>query len=276
MLKRKFIFILVAPIIAFIVLFIIYPYITIVINSFKSNSNGQFTFWNWKNLFTLPQYLDAVKNSLLFASTSTLVAAFFGTIIGWISLRFSEQTIGKLKAIFSIPMTLSGLVVAFSFIVLIGRSGIYNTIISLLGANFMRFNLYSWEGLLIVYCFYNIPLFSITMMSVFRNLDMSLVEASKNLGANMLQTWFYVIIPNLAPGFISAFSLVFGSMMGAFGTALALTGLSRMLLSLLIWSTASESNFNIPQADAMAILLAIIIYISLFFFLKLEKKLLGD
>jgi len=276
MLNRKFIFILIAPIIAFIVLFIIYPYITIVINSFKSNTSGQFTFLNWKNLFALPQYFNAVKNSLLFAGASTLIAAFFGTIIGWISLRFSEQTIGKLKAIFSIPMTLSGLVVAFSFIVLLGRSGIYNTLISSLDANFMRFNLYSWKGLLTVYCFYNIPLFSMTMMSVFRNLDISLVEASKNLGASKLQTWFYVIIPNLAPGFISALSLVFASMMGAFGTALALTGLSKILLSLLIWSTASESNFNIPQADAMATLLAIIIYISLFSFLKLEKKLLGD
>jgi ABC-type spermidine/putrescine transport system permease subunit I len=114
------------------------------------------------------------------------------------------------------------------------------------------------------------------MISVFRNLDISLVEASKNLGANKFQTWYYIIIPNLAPGFISALSLVFASMMGAFGTALALTGLSKILLSLLIWSTASESNFNIPQANAMALLLAIIIYISLFSFLKLEKKLLGD
>jgi len=276
MLNRKSVFILITPISAFIVLFIMYPYITIIINSFKSNISGRFTFLNWKNLFALPQYLNAVKNSLLFAGASTLIAAFFGIIIGWISLRFSEQTIGKLKAIFSIPMTLSGLVVAFSFIVLLGRSGIYNTLISLLGANFIRFNLYSWNGLLTVYCFYNIPLFSMTMMSVFRNLDMSLVEASGNLGASKTQTWFYVIIPNLAPGFISALSLVFASMMGAFGTALALTGLSKTLLSLLIWSTASESNFNIPQADAMAILLAIIIYISLFSFLKLEKKLLGD
>lgn len=276
MLNRKFIIVLIAPIIIFIFLFVLFPYINIIINSLKSNSTRNFTFENWKNIFALPQYFNAVKNSLLFSITSTIVAAIFGSIIGWISLRFSDRAIDKLKAIFSIPMTLSGLVVAFSFIVLLGRSGIYNMLVKLLGTDMLRFNLYSWEGLLVVYSFYNVPLFSMTMISVFRNLDISLVEASKNLGASKLQTWYYVIIPNLAPGFISALSLVFASMMGAFGTALALTGLSKILLSLLIWSTASESNFNIPQADAMALLLAIIIYISLFSFLKLEKKLLGD
>jgi len=276
MFNRKFISVLIAPIIIFIFLFVLFPYMNIIINSLKSNNTRNFTFENWKNIFALPQYFNAVKNSLLFAAVSTIVAAFFGSIIGWISLRFSDRAIDKLKAIFSIPMTLSGLVVAFSFIVLLGRSGIYNTLVKLLGTDMLRFNLYSWEGLLVVYSFYNVPLFSMTMISVFRNLDISLVEASKNLGANKFQTWYYIIIPNLAPGFISALSLVFASMMGAFGTALALTGLSKILLSLLIWSTASESNFNIPQANAMALLLAIIIYISLFSFLKLEKKLLGD
>ena len=254
MLNRKFISVLIAPIIIFIFLFVLFPYMNIIINSLKSNNTRNFTFENWKNIFALPQYFNAVKNSLLFAVASTIVAAFFGSIIGWISLRFSDRAIDKLKAIFSIPMTLSGLVVAFSFIVLLGRSGIYNTLVKLLGTDMLRFNLYSWEGLLVVYSFYNVPLFSMTMISVFRNLDISLVEASKNLGASKLQTWYYVIIPNLAPGFISALSLVFASMMGAFGTALALTGLSKILLSLLIWSTASESNFNIPQANAMALI----------------------
>jgi ABC-type Fe3+ transport system permease subunit len=258
------------------VLFIIFPFINIFLNSFKTQWTGEWTLQNWKNVFTYPQYINALKNSLLFAGGSTLLAAILGSIIGWISLRLSDKSVDILRSIFSIPMTLSGLVVAFSFMVLLGRSGVYNTLISLLGLDFLRFPLYSWEGLLVVYAFYNIPLFSITMISVFRNLDLNLVEAARNLGANRLQTWFYIIIPNLAPGFVAAVALVFAGMMGAFGTALALTGLSKILLSLLIWSTASESNFNIPQANALAIILGIVIYFFLYIFMKLERKLKGE
>ncbi|PMQ01147.1 MAG: hypothetical protein CBR30_07225 [Dictyoglomus sp. NZ13-RE01] len=276
MLKKSLLIFLLSPIVIFILLFIIYPYINILVNSFKTQWTNEWTLKNWKNVFTYPQYINALKNSILFAGSSTLISAIFGSLIGWISLRLSDKSIDTIRSIFSIPMTLSGLVVAFSFMVLLGRSGIYNTLVSLLGLEFLHFNLYSWEGLLVVYAFYNIPLFSITMISIFRNLDISLVEAARNLGANRIQTWIHVIIPNLAPGFVAATALVFASMMGAFGTALALTGLSKILLSLLIWSTASESNFNIPQANALAILLGLTIYITLYIFMKIEKKLKGE
>lgn len=246
-------FLLILPIVIFIVLFIFYPYTIIVTRAFKDNYTGYFTLRNLRNVFLMPAFRTAILNSLWFSLLTTVVAGFFGSLVGWVSTKMSDKSRAVLMSIFSIPMTLSGLVVAFSFIVLLGRNGIFNIIFRSLG--FPTFNLYTWTGLVVAYCFFNIPLFSLTMIGAFKNLDIAVVEAARNLGANLIQTWLYVIIPVLLPAFLAAFSIVFAGMMGAFGTVLALTGLSRSLLSLQIYSHVSESYYNIPQANAFALVL---------------------
>lgn len=50
-------------------------------------------------------------------------------------------------------------------------------------------------------------------------------------------------------------SIVFAGMMGAFGTALALTGMAKNLLALQVDSHTSEASFNLPQASALAVVL---------------------
>jgi len=272
--KMNFLFLL--PMVIFISLFIIYPYFNIIKNSFTEAWTGKVTFQNYKNIVINPQYFIAWKNSVLFVGGSTLIAAFFGSIIGRASIRFSERVKNMVSSLFALPITLSGLVVAFAFIVLLGRTGIVNIFIkTILKSESFSFNLYSWNGLLVVYAFFNIPLFSITMIGAFENLNISLVDAARNLGANTLQVWIHVIIPTLAPAFLTATSLVFATMMGAFGTVLALTGMSRLLLSLSIYSNTSESTFNIPQADVLAILLGITTIIGLFLLNWVEKKIRG-
>ncbi len=270
--KRAYLTLFLAPMIVFLLLFIVYPYIYIIIRAFKNDLTGEFTLRYIKNVFTKWAFTNAWKNSLMFSSFSTGIAAVFGSLIGWISTKFSDRARGALSSLFSIPMTLSGLVVAFAFIVLLGRNGIFNIVFrDYLGL--FHFDLYSWPGLAITYAFFNIPLFSLTMIAAFRNLDMSLVEAARNLGASVFQVWRYVILPVLAPSFLAATSIVFAGMMGAFGTALALTGMAKNLLSIQIYSHVSESNYNIPQADALAIVLGLTTASILLILNVLERKL---
>jgi len=261
---------MILPILIFIGLFVFYPYVIIVIRAFKDNYTGAFTLRNLQNVFKISAFRTSVLNSLGFLSCTTLVSSVFGSLVGWVSTKISDRSRNVLMSLFSVPMTLSGLVVAFSFIVLLGRNGVFNIILR--GAGLPTFNLYSWGGLVIAYSFFNIPLFSLTMIGAFKNLDMSLVEAARNLGANIVQTWFYVVIPVLIPAFLAAFSIVFAGMMGAFGTVLALTGLSRSLLSLQIYSHVSESYYNVPQADAFALVLGSIVAMVLVVINFLERK----
>jgi len=244
----------------------------VFLRSFTDNATGQFTFENYINAFTQKRYIGSLKNTLWFAGICTLVGAVGGTFVGVLASRMSSRIRSLILSLYSLPMTLSSLVVAFGFIVLLGRNGVINIILTrYLGI--ARFDLYTWQGLLVTYSFYNIPLMTLTMASVFLNLDRSLVEAGRNLGAKAWQVWLYIIIPVLAPGFIAGISIVLAGMLAAFGTALALTGMAKSLLSLQIYSHASESNFNIPQASALAVVLIVVIVASLIILNFVERRL---
>lgn len=260
------------PLLLFICLFVLYPLTQIFIRSFQENTPiGNFTLQNYINAFTQARYLRSLQNTLWFAAVSTLVGAIGGTFVGVLAARMSSRARSILLSFYSLPMTLSAMVVAFAFITLLGRRGVLNIILKKYFG--VSFDIYSWEGLIFVYAFYNIPLMTITMAGVFLNLDKTLVEAARSLGARWWQTWLYVIIPVLAPGFLAGASIVFAGMLAAFATVLALTGMAKPLLSLQIYSHASESYYNLPQASALTVILIMVIVFTICLLTWVERKL---
>lgn len=263
------------PFLGFLAVFELYPLLNMVIRSILDESSGGITLQNYINLFVQPHYRMAVRNSLLFASACSLVGGVGGTFVGYLAPRLPVRCRNLLLSLYSLPLTLSGLVVAFAFIVLLGRNGVLNLIVQrALGLpRDVYFNVYSWPGLVVVYAFYQIPLMTLTMAAVFENLDRSLIEAARNLGARSFQVWRYIIIPVLAPGFLAGMSIQFAGMMGAFGTVLALVGGAKNLLSVQIYYHTSESTYNLPQAGALAVALVTLTASVLFLLNRLERSL---
>lgn len=263
------------PVACFLLLFLGYPLATVIRRSFVDNVSLSPTIGNYARALTSVRYTSAMRNSLSFSAACTVVAAIAGTFVGFVASRLSERQKSIVLSILSLPLTLSGLVVAFSFIVLLGRNGVVNLLIRRVSgaADFTLFDLYGWSGLLFVYSFFNVPQMALTMAAVFGNLDGTLVEAARNSGARPWQTWTYVIIPVLAPGFVAGISIVFAGMMGAFGTAVALTGMAKNLFALQIYSHTSEASYNLPQASALAVMLAATTALILWAFGILGKRL---
>jgi putative spermidine/putrescine transport system permease protein len=266
---------LLIPIASFLLIFLGYPLVSVINRSFVDNVSLAPTMSNYARAFGSARYTGALRNSLLFSAACTLVAAVIGTFVGLMTSRLPRRQKSIMLSILSLPLTLSGLVVAFSFIVLFGRNGVINLLIRRASAStsFVLFDLYGWNGLLFVYSFFNVPQMALTMSAVFGNLDTSLVEAARNAGAKPWQTWTYVILPVLAPGFMAGISIVFAGMMGAFGTALALTGMAKNLFSLQVYSHTSEASYNLPQASALAVMLIATTAFILWVFGILTKRL---
>jgi ABC-type uncharacterized transport system permease subunit len=255
---------LILPFVLFVGIFEIYPIINMAYRSLF-DLNGNFTLENYINAFTKPQFRMAIRNSLLFATAASLVGGIGGTFVAALAVRLPARWRNLLLSLYALPMTLSGLVVAFAFIVLLGRNGVLNLLVRRAFGlpPTVYFNLYDWPGIVMVYAFFQIPLMTLSMAAVFENLDPNLIEAARNLGARPWQVWRYVVIPVLLPGFLAGMSIQFAGMMGAFGTVLALVGMAKNLLSLQIYSHASESTYNLPQAGALAMVLITITGVAL-------------
>ncbi len=241
------------PALGFITLFYLFPLIRLVMRSFAA-ADG-WTVGNYLAVAATPSFRAAWVNSVLFAGASAMIALAGGLALAVWTARRGPRLRAGLLAIYALPYTMSGLVVAFGFVVLTGRNGLVNQLLGLAFEGGPFVNLRSWGGLLAVFPFYNVPLAALILTPLVEKLGRELSEAAAICGAGRLATWWLVLLPALRPGLTAAGSLVFAAMMGAFGTTLAITGFSRNLLSLQIYAQSSESGYNLPLAAALSVTL---------------------
>ncbi len=188
---------------------------------------GRFSLDNYLSLFVRKLYRESLTTSLILSAST----AVLGTAVGLPLSYFVHKTGGRAKnillALTAVPLTLSGLVVGFAFIVLLGTSGFITIILrELFGINPLEFSafLFTWRGLVIAYLYFLIPRMILTMTAAWSNANWSLVEAAVSLGAGRSQSCGKSSSPCSAPALLAGSSLLFAVSMGAFGTAFALTG----------------------------------------------------
>lgn len=242
------------PALLFLGLFYLLPLANLVAQSFRGPGGPGFD--QYLRILATPVFREAWRNSLMFAGASALIAVAGGLMLAQWTTRRGPRLRAALLAVYALPYTMSGLVVAFGFVVLTGRNGLVNQLWALIaGGEGGLVTLRSWGGLLAVFPFYNVPLAALILTPLIEKLGQDLAEAAALCGAGRFATWRLVILPALRPGMVAAGSLVFAAMMGAFGTTLAITGFSKNLLSLQIYSQSSESGYDLPLAAALAVVL---------------------
>jgi len=265
--------ILLAPLFIVLILFLFVPFLSVIKESFY-DSSGNISFINYKNIFQ-KAYIEALKNSLLLSISTSLFGVMFGTIISFYISKSRKNIRNWLITITSLPLTFSGLIIAYSFIITLGSSGTITLILQkIFGIKPLEFSsyLYTWKGLSIAYLYFQIPRMIITMISAWSNLDWSLIEAAESLGAGIFTIIKRIIIPVLWPSILAGSVLLFAVSMGAFGTALALTGVSVNILPLTIYTQVSDISYNLPQADALSILLTFVTTFSIYIYRRIFAK----
>ena len=165
----------------------------------------------------------------------------------------------RLLAMFciSLPLTFSGLIVAYGFILCFGRAGFITLLLAKAGVSpdWVAGLVYSPVGLALAYCYYLIPRVVLLLLPALTNFDRSLLVAANSMGATRLRAFFDVLLPELMPTIGVSFCLVAAVAFGAYGTALALVGSQVNILPLLLYSSVSDTGTNFSQAAAISLVL---------------------
>jgi len=219
-------------------------------------------------ILTHRQYLislvTTVGISLVVSITAVAIAGFAGFFLA------RHRFIGKaaLVAILTFPLAFPGVVVGFLVIMLGGRQGaLAQASLWLFGERWMF--AYSLAGLFIGYLYFSIPRVITTVMAACDNLDKSIEEAARSLGANTWQVTKDVIIPGIAPALLSTGAICFATSMGAFGTAFTL-GTRLSILPLNIYGEFTNYA-NFAMAAALSVVLGVITWMAL----SLARRLAG-
>ncbi len=256
---RRGTWLLLLPLAAVLGCFLLWPLALVLWESLFID--GGFSLDNYLTLFVRSLYRESLGTSLLLSASTALLGTAIGLPLSYFVYKSGGRTKSFLLALTAVPLTFSGLVVGFAFIVLLGTSGFLTLILKeLFGINPLEFSsfLFTWRGLVIAYLYFLIPRMILTMTAAWSNANWSLAEAAVSLGAGPLTVLRRVIIPMLAPAILAGSSLLFAVSMGAFGTAFALTGIAVKILPLVIYTHVSELSADIAKADALAIVLTLV------------------
>jgi len=207
-----------------------------------------------------PVFWNSLGGTLFVGIAAPLLSLVVGTAVAVTIARLSARWSALVLFAISLPLTFSGLIIAYGFILLLGRAGFVTQLLAMLGADpaVVGAFIYSPTGLGLAYSYYLIPRVVLVVLPAIRNFDQNQILASRSLGATPGRAVFDIVLPQLAPSLLAAFCLTSAVAIGAYGTALALTGTQLNILPLMLYSRISDTGTDLPSAAALSLVLLVL------------------
>lgn len=155
-------------------------------------------------------------------AVATLVAhMILGTLLGWALAQRSWPGRTLLDALVTIPLVFPPIALGFFLLLLLGRrSPVGHWLDVELGFSFV----FSVEGVLLASVIAGLPLVVKPIEAAIASVSRSLGEASRTLGRNELETFLFVILPNIRGAIVAGLVLGTARSLGEVGITLMLGG----------------------------------------------------
>lgn len=222
--KKTYIYLLaLVPFLIVAMFYEIVPLITVIVKSFQPDGGTGFTLENYQSVFSKLLYQKAIINSIKISLTSAVA----GIIIAFLGARAAHQHQGKLNHVFMTVLNMvsnfAGIPLAFAYMILLGNAGLVVNIGKELGINALStYNLYTMNGMSLIYIYFQIPLSTLLLIPAFDGVQKQWKEACTLLGGTPGIFWRKVGIPVLMPSILGTFSVLFANALAAYATIYAL------------------------------------------------------
>lgn len=168
-----------------------------------------------------PEFLTSLRFTFYIAFVSTVISTVLGTGLAYYLLR-SYRYKSLIGFIYRMPISVPHIVVALMIVFILSQGGIVSRlflkagVISDTAAFPAFFYTKNAVGIIVIYCWKEIPFIAFMVYTVMKNIHGKLGEAAEILKATPGQVFWYVILPLSMPSIISASAIVFAFSFGAF------------------------------------------------------------
>jgi putative spermidine/putrescine transport system permease protein len=257
------------PFLAYVVIFLLLPLVSIVVGAFQNPTTNAFTLSN-VNIAVHGSYLHGFEQSLELSLIASVIPGVFGLLIAYAIFTARSRGAAALRQVVitasGVFANFGGVPLAFLFIASFGSTALVTSWLGAIGLNIynMGFSLYTMSGVALVYMYFQIPLMILIILPALEGLRPAWREAAENLGARSWDYWRHVGGPVLLPSFISCLMLLFGSALAAYATAEALTSGTIPLTAIQIGSflngnvIAGQENVGKALSLGMVVIIAIL------------------
>ena len=187
-----------------------------------------FTLRHWTGIWDTPELTDALKNSLLIAGISTIVATSLGTMIALALTRYRFRGRGSTNLFIFLPLATPEIVLGASLLSLFVTANVSRGIGTILLAHIM----------------FNISYVVVTVKARTQGFNREWEEAAKDLGATPWTAFRTVTLPLIFPGILAAAVLAFALSIDDYVITLFNAGAT---VTFPLW-VAGASRFGVPPA----------------------------
>ncbi len=201
---------------------------------------------NYRRLFSEPERLRPMWNSLWMASVSTAVAVALALAAGWLVVRRRVALRRAIEALLALPWALPGTVFAIALAITFSVHAPLQ----------LRFVLVGTAVILpLAYLVRALPLTGRGILAAYRQLDPSLEEAAASLGAGRWRTLTRVTLPQLKPGLAAGASLAFVAGLGDIVASIVLYTYETRPVSIEILSSLRLAETGVAAAFGVVLML---------------------
>lgn len=260
--KHTGVWLMLAPLYIFTLLFVAGPLIYMVVLSFQQRAEvwgvvHTFTLENYKNILT-PVYLQTFAESFKLALTSTALITLIGYPFGYFMAKLSAAWKKRLMLLIMIPFWTNSLIRLYGWIIIFRANGTLDKALMGLGLTDSPLKLlYTYPAVVVGMVYALLQFMILAVYSSAEKMDWSLVEAARDLGASPLRAFCTVTLKLTLPGLLSGIILTFISSMGLFFIADILGGNKVVLVGSLIQDQLMKAH-NQPFAAALSLVLMVL------------------
>ena len=255
--------------ITFLTLFILYPLAVLLVDSVYGKETG-LTLDIFKRIFGMYTFRTAITNTLKVGFAVGIFSTIIGLLFAYVEVYVKVRTkfmSGLFQVVSMLPVVSPPFVLSLSMIMLFGKAGIITRYLLKIYDN----SVYGYWGIVIVQTLTFFPVCYMMLKGLLKNIDPSLEEAARDMGASRFKVFTSVTLPLILPGLGNAFLVTFIESIADFANPMIIGG-SYDTLATTIYLQITGA-FDKEGAAAMAVvLLTITLMMYLVQKYVLEKK----
>ncbi len=233
------------------------PMLAVIYSSFTFRSNGPTLRW-YQDVFSSKAEsilgispVEAIFNSLYFATLAVSISLILSLLLSYALYR-RKNRLSLMDPLFMLPMGISSVTLGFGMI-----QAFINPPLQIYG---------SWWAIVVAHTVISFPFVFRAVSNSVRSMNPELTEAAKTLGANGIQSFLMVELPQIMPGIIVGLTFGFAISIGEFGATLMLYRPEYSTIPIAIYRFLGSRNFG--AATSMSVILMLFAGIS---FLMIER-----
>ena len=207
--------------IAFLTLFILYPLAILLVDSFVGDGNG-FSFSVFQRIFAMPNFIRAITNTLKVGFLVGILSTVVGLLFAYVEVyvKVGKVVGGLFKVVSMLPVVSPPFVLSLSMIMLFGKAGLITRFLLGIYDN----SVYGFWGIVIVQSLTFFPVCYMMLKGLLKNIDPSLEEAARDMGASRSKVFLTVTLPLMLPGLGNAFLVTFIESIADFANPMIIGG----------------------------------------------------